>query len=110
MPKPARIAALLVLAPALDLSGACTSGAPDDADGIVAEPIVPGPCANACNLAASGDCDWQSQCDDDYGGAGVGALTALCGQKFLDCDAAEHAANGEAWGLEYCWRSCEGLR
>jgi hypothetical protein len=109
MLQPARIAALFILAPAVYQSGACVADAPDDTAAVVAEPLTPGPCADACDAVASGNCDWQSQCSDDYGGAGMGGLSALCDQKFLDCDAAEHAANGEAWGLEYCWRSCEGL-
>jgi hypothetical protein len=109
MPNPARIAALCIVAATVYLSGACGADAPHDAAGVSSEPIVAGPCATACYLAATGDCDWQSQCSDEYGGAGMGGLTALCGQKFLDCDAAEHAALGKTWSVSYCWRSCEGL-
>jgi hypothetical protein len=108
MLKPVHVAATLFLASAaVLLSGACSNPPEDTAR--VAEPVQADACLTACDLVAMGRCDWESQCDEDYGGAGVGSHDTLCGGKFLSCDAAEHAANGEAWGVSYCWRRCEGL-
>ena len=95
------------------VADACTA-APSDS---IPEPtagacsaLVPGPCADACAAIQSGACDWQSQCSEDWGGSGMGALVTLCGQKFIDCEAAEKAAaNPGAFGMEYCFRSCMGL-
>jgi hypothetical protein len=110
MLNPARVAALLAIPPAVYLSGACARDVPDEAPAIVTEPIVSGPCATACLLVARGQCHWESQCDEDYGGSGMGGREALCGLKFLSCEAAEVASRNESWAISYCRRSCEHLR
>jgi hypothetical protein len=63
------------------------------------------PCAEACYDVSIDLCDWRDECVD----VEPTDATITCVGKALTCDAAEHAANGEAWGLEWCFRSCGGL-
>jgi hypothetical protein len=43
-------------------------------------------------------------CDDDPN------AHVTCVEKTVSCDAAEHAAYDDDWGMTYCWRECMGLR
>jgi hypothetical protein len=82
---------------------ACAASVDSDDDGTALEPIVPGPCATACLLVANEQCDWS----DDCGRSPQGSVT--CGPRTLTCGAAEEASAATAYGVSYCYRSCEGL-
>ena len=66
-----------------------------------------GPCAEACFDLSIDLCDWQEACADDYGS---NDMSVSCVDTTLTCDAAQHARIGGAWGLEYCWRTCMGIK
>jgi hypothetical protein len=65
-----------------------------------------GPCADACYDIATDLCDWQDVCAD----VAPSDDAVTCAGEVLSCAEAQHAANGETWGLEWCWRSCAGIR
>lgn len=67
---------------------------------------APGACSDMC-LGIATECpDWQEQCDDASWPHNVWCAGA---RRFLDCEAAASAANGDAASLEYCYRTCEHL-
>jgi hypothetical protein len=109
MLKPARFAAVLILG-SMVAAVSCVADVSDDSEGATEEAvrekgaITAGLCAEACDAVADGDCDWQGQCSEDDA-----FHLAYCGQRFLTCDEAENAANGDLYGRTYCFRGCENL-
>jgi hypothetical protein len=106
-----------VLSAPIILSGACTSDVREEI-GVVGDAVkdplslanlVAGACATACLMVAAGQCDWQSQCSEDYRGAGMGPREAWCGSTALSCSACRYADEDTAAGVMGCYRSCAGL-
>lgn len=84
------------------------TSAPVSAEPVAEAPqqVVEGPCATACRQIIAGICDWQSPCS----GEGFPYVPVCDGQP-ISCSAAEvAAAEPNAYGLEFCYRECEGLR
>ncbi len=104
------LAALVVVPPACavgdapDADDEATDDADDEATEETLDPIIPGPCATACLEVANDRCNWRDDCDR-WPEEGI-----TCGPRALTCRAAEEASAATAYGVSYCWRSCEGLR
>jgi hypothetical protein len=106
-----RLAGLLILGSTV-AAVSCIADVSDDSEDVVDDDarlqqgnIIAGHCQEACDAVATGDCDWQDQCSEDDA-----FHLAYCGHKFLTCDEAEHAADGDLYGRTYCWRGCANLK
>jgi hypothetical protein len=118
MLKPAHLATLLSLCSVSAVAcvgdlqdSAEDTGAASEPEGVHWRQIFPdlSPCTGSCMDVVEGDCDWRSECVPEWGGRGRSEHTA-CGGVLLTCDAAQHAATGDASGAVYCYRACMGLK
>jgi hypothetical protein len=127
-----RLAAALVVCPAVVLSAACVTHVADAPDevGSAAEPglhhgygagpveppgldepssdntIPPGPCKTACRQVMSEGCNnWEADCVN----ASPDDEYVTCGDQYLTCAAAQHALQGTLFGQMWCYRSCMNL-
>lgn len=115
--------AIVLAASALLLTPACLADVDEDTDEAV-EAVRPGPpsdrpghgnmvnmvpsaCSDACEMVANGNCEhWRDDCGDDTPDEDT---VIVCGTAMLKCSDAIEAASGDATGLMYCYRECEGM-